>query len=430
MKTNPRCTPAVMAGLLTATLACTTQRALAADITYRNFSPAAAMGPPADAYAAKLQSITGTVLGPTGEVRFQRLPGTPAIPAKFSGNIVSAVGAGVAGGGFDAAYNSGSELNKAWGFIFNSGVPFGPSFDEFLGFLYGRSVDGNQTGLELIQSLLDLNGRNVVVFPIVGNAEQLSGFFPRPIGDVRGQRGIGLAGLCAQPWTLRYLPPGENVLGQACDDLVAEGEISAKNLKFIAAIPGGGSLVDAVKSGQLQGFEFATPLDDLSTLFTGVDNPGTVGVPYVHLPGWQQQFLITWLLVNKTVWNGLTPAQQACIDALEASVRRTLGRGGWLIGGRTADAAARDLIAEAGHAAHFGHGTGHGIGLATHEAPRLSYAAPDDSLPSPTVFSVEPGVYLAGETGVRIEDLVLLDGGARRVERLTRFPRDILVVGG
>lgn len=317
MKTNHAALPYLLAGVLAATLAAAPRPAVAVDISYRNFSPAAAMGPPADAYAAKLQAMSTTLLGPAGEVRFVRLPGTPAIPSKFGGSIVSAVAAGVAGGGFDAAYNSGSELNKTWGFIFNSGVPFGPSFDEFLGFLYGKSVDGQQTGLELIQSLLDLRGRNVVVFPLVGNAEQLSGFFPRPLGDVRGQRGIGLAGLCAQPWTLRYLPPGENVLGQACDDLVAEGEIPAKNLKFIAAIPGGGSLVDAVKTGQLQGFEFATPLDDLSTLFTGVDNPGTVGVPYVHLPGWQQQFLVTWMIVNKQVWDGLSQAQQ--ILALSAA---------------------------------------------------------------------------------------------------------------
>ena len=50
-------------------------------------------------------------------------------------------------------------------------------------------------------------------------------------------------------------------------------------------------------------------------------------------------------------------------------------------------------------------------------------------LPSPTVFSVEPGVYLDGETGVRIEDLVVFDVGARRLERLTAFPREITVVG-
>ena len=122
-------------------------------------------------------------------------------------------------------------------------------------------------------------------------------------------------------------------------------------------------------------------------------------------------------------------AQQACIDALRASITRNLGRGGWLIGGRTADAAARDVIRAAGHGEHFGHGTGHGIGLATHEEPRLSYAAPDDSLPSPTVFSVEPGVYLEGETGIRIEDLVHLDVAQDRLDRLTQFPREVLVVG-
>jgi len=97
--------------------------------------------------------------------------------------------------------------------------------------------------------------------------------------------------------------------------------------------------------------------------------------------------------------------------------------------GRAIDAAARDVIEAAGHGEHFGHGTGHGIGLATHESPSLGKSAPDTPLPSPTVFSVEPGVYLEGETGVRIEDLVLLDSGAGRVDRLTRFPRDVYVVG-
>ena len=77
----------------------------------------------------------------------------------------------------------------------------------------------------------------------------------------------------------------------------------------------------------------------------------------------------------------------------------------------------------------FGHGTGHAIGLATHEAPSLGKSAAETALPSPTVFSVEPGVYLEGEMGVRIEDLVLLDAEARRVERLTHFPREVVIVG-
>jgi TRAP-type mannitol/chloroaromatic compound transport system substrate-binding protein len=286
------------------------QPAAGVEIKFRNFSPqSAAMGPPANAYGVKLDEVTTTALGPDQSVKFVPLPGTPAIPAKFSGNVVAAVGAGAANGGFDAAYNSGSELNKAWGFIVNSGVPFGPTWDEFLGFLYGRGETG-QTGLELVQEVLDLNNQNVVVFPIVANAEQLSGYFFEPVGNAPGVRGIGLEGLCQRNWTFRYLPPGENVLGGACDALVASGRIPAKNIKFIAAIPGGGSLVNAVKTGQLQGFEFATPLDDVSTLFNTVDNPGTVGVRYVHLPGWQQQFLVTWMIVNKDVWNTLTVPQQ------------------------------------------------------------------------------------------------------------------------
>jgi len=121
-------------------------------------------------------------------------------------------------------------------------------------------------------------------------------------------------------------------------------------------------------------------------------------------------------------------AQQASIDAIAASVAdaRT---GSPLLTGRVADAAARDVIAGAGFADRFGHGTGHGIGLATHEnPPSLSRTAADTPLPSPTVFSVEPGVYLPGETGVRIEDLIHLDASRGITERLTSFPRSVLAL--
>src|SRR5215475_1925440 len=137
--------------------ALTSHAALAGDIRYRSFSASAAIGPPAEAYAAKLQTVTQATMGAAGQVHFVKLPGIPAIPAPFGGDIVSAVAAGEASGGFDAAYISGGDLNRAWGFIFNSGVPFGPTFDEFVGFLYGKSIgNGQQTGLELVQELLDL----------------------------------------------------------------------------------------------------------------------------------------------------------------------------------------------------------------------------------------------------------------------------------
>jgi Xaa-Pro aminopeptidase len=117
-------------------------------------------------------------------------------------------------------------------------------------------------------------------------------------------------------------------------------------------------------------------------------------------------------------------AQQKAIDALSHAVA-----GGARPSGKEIDRIARDVIREAGHGDHYGHGLGHGIGLATHEMPSLGLSATDAPLPSPTVFSVEPGVYLDGETGVRIEDLVLFDAEAGKLERLTMFPREITIVG-
>ncbi len=128
------------------------------------------------------------------------------------------------------------------------------------------------------------------------------------------------------------------------------------------------------------------------------------------------------------IYDLVARAQQASIDAISASVGRSSASGSPWISGRAADLAARDLITRAGHGERFGHGTGHGIGLATHEEPSLSRRGTEDPLPSPTVFSVEPGVYLDGETGVRIEDLVHLDAARGVVERLTRFPRDVIAL--
>lgn len=309
---NSRSARIVLVGVVVMVFATmvTSGRASAREIQYRSFSASAAIGPPAQAFAAKLQAVTSTALGPTGEIRLIQLPGIPAIPAQFS-DILAAVAAGQAGGGFDAAYISGGDLNKAWGFLYNSGVPLGPTFDEFLGFLYGKSVDGGKTGLELAQEILAARGRGIMALPIVGSPEQLSGYFREPLDDVHGRRGIGLGGLCQEHWTLRYLPPGEDVLNRACDELVEDGRIPAKNISFIQAVPGGGSLLQAVLSGTIQGLEFATPLDDVSQLFGPTGNVGTAGARFVHTPGWQQQFLITWMIVNKSVWDSLDVRQQA-----------------------------------------------------------------------------------------------------------------------
>jgi len=97
--------------------------------------------------------------------------------------------------------------------------------------------------------------------------------------------------------------------------------------------------------------------------------------------------------------------------------------------GPSYDALARSVIEADGRWPAYGHGLGHGIGLATHELPGLGRRSPEQPLPRRTVFSVEPGIYLEGEMGVRIEDLVVLDVDAGRADRVTLFPRDMVIVG-
>ena len=89
------------------------------------------------------------------------------------------------------------------------------------------------------------------------------------------------------------------------------------------------------------------------------------------------------------------------------------------------DAVARDIIDGAGHAEHFGHGLGHGVGLQVHEAPRLGKTA-EGALEAGNAVTVEPGVYVPGDVGVRIEDLVIVTDGEPDV--LTGFPKELVTV--
>ncbi|MHB1005196.1 MAG: M24 family metallopeptidase [Chloroflexota bacterium] len=92
--------------------------------------------------------------------------------------------------------------------------------------------------------------------------------------------------------------------------------------------------------------------------------------------------------------------------------------------GKEADSLARDIIATAGHGADFGHSLGHGVGLVVHEHPRLSQLSPDTLGPN-MVVTFEPGIYVAGWGGVRIEDLgVVREGG---VELLSAAPKMLSV---
>jgi len=196
-----------------------------------------------------------------------------------------------------------------------------------------------------------------VVFPVVGSTMQGSGYFPRPIGkpscnsgdaecEAQGN-GIGLAGLCTSSWRIRYLSPPEDVLNRACDLLVERRVIRAKTLTFYPAV-GGQSVLLPMQKGTIQGFEFVTPADDLLDFFP-VKNPtparplgdpdsgtldcgppagfpipketkspcsqniGQLSARYAHHPAWHQPFLLSWMHVDKDLWNSLSAQQRAAI---------------------------------------------------------------------------------------------------------------------
>ena len=88
--------------------------------------------------------------------------------------------------------------------------------------------------------------------------------------------------------------------------------------------------------------------------------------------------------------------------------------------GQEVDAISREIIADAGYGDNFGHSLGHGVGLAVHEYPRVGPTG-DDAIEDGMVFTVEPGIYLSGWGGVRIEDIVVMENGRARV--LSRAPK-------
>ena len=139
----------------------------------------------------------------------------------------------------------------------------------------------------------------------------------------------------------------------------------------------------------------------------------------VRLDGWCSDTTRT-LCVGKpdeemiNIYTTVLKAQEAGIKAVRAGAA-----------GRDVDAAARSLIEDAGYGECFGHGFGHAVGLEVHESLRVSQLS-EDTLPAGAVISAEPGIYLPGRYGVRIEDVLYVT--EEGCENITDLPKELIVI--
>lgn len=116
----------------------------------------------------------------------------------------------------------------------------------------------------------------------------------------------------------------------------------------------------------------------------------------------------------KKVYNTVLSAQKACLSGLRAGIT-----------GKKGDSLARDVIKNAGFGEYFTHSTGHSVGIEIHEFPTLAPMS-DTVLEPGVIITVEPGIYIPGKFGVRIEDMALLT--ADGCENLTKAPKELIII--
>lgn len=172
------------------------------------------------------------------------------------------------------------------------------------------------------------------------------------------------------------------------DFIVASGERGA--------LPHGKATGKQIRCGELITIDFGALLD-------GYNSDETVTVSFGRPDEKQRQ-----------IYQVVKDAHDLAIDAVKPGVRC-----------KDVDAIAREYISQKGYGDYFGHGLGHGVGLDVHEKPVVSFRS-DDVVVEGMVFTIEPGIYIPGWGGVRIEDLLVATAGGCRL--LSRVPKDLMVL--
>lgn len=162
------------------------------------------------------------------------------------------------------------------------------------------------------------------------------------------------------------------------------------------AMPHGTASDKQIKNGDLLTIDFGAVFDNYATDMT---RTLSIGEPNSR---------------QCEIYNIVLEAQQAASAAVKPGLT-----------GKEVDAVARDIIEKAGYGQYFGHGLGHGIGLETHEQPMLNHRS-ETVLEPGMVVTVEPGIYIPGWGGIRIEDMVWVTENGR--ELLTGSPRELIII--
>ncbi len=200
---------------------------------------------------------------------------------------------------------------------------------------------------------------------------------------------------------LRYVRPGatERELGIRLEFLMREKGARKVAFDTIVASGGNGAMPHAhttnrrLRKGDLVTIDFGA---EANGYFCDITRTLSIGRPTAK---------------QREIHGTVLSAQSAAMKMIQPGVSC-----------KSIDGAAREVIRSSGHGEHFGHGTGHGIGLMVHEGPSISPMS-KDQVKRDMVFTVEPGIYIPGWGGVRIEDMVWATGNGMTM--LTTLPREL-----